>query len=288
MSFQKQVRVFQALGIAGEPYDSSPYRAAPFVVSGAAPSAAVAAKGSITIASLPSEGDTITIAGNVITFVSGTASGGSECQIGATAAATATSLATQIGTTNTTTAALVTATAAGAIITLTAKTAGAAGNGITLEASNPTSLSVGQMQGGANASEKIGATFGRAFTYASAGTEPNAPYAPAPSAVMGGTGAFAGILVYPKANVNRLGLESAYYVPDGTPADLLSMGHVLVTVKDGATIGQVGIYNNTTGEVSAMNSGGSAPSGWTAIPGSKFVLKNAAAGELAILELVTL
>jgi len=94
-------------------------------------SAAVAASGTVVVGSdLPDAGDTLTVDGVTFTFRAAAAVS-TEITIGATAAATATNIATAVNA-HPTTGPLVTAATSTNVVTVTADTAGAAGNTIAL------------------------------------------------------------------------------------------------------------------------------------------------------------
>jgi hypothetical protein len=120
-------------------------------------------------------------------------------------------------------------------------------------------------------------TIGNAFTYTAAPADPS-------QVSMGGSGAFAGILVNGKELVRSNGLTAGLTVSDGTIGSICSMGRVWVKVDAAVNVGYLACYNTTTGSISGIASG-SAPSGYTLIPNAKFVAVNAGAGELAVLEL---
>lgn len=104
-------------------------------------------------------------------------------------------------------------------------------------------------------------------------------------AIIGGTGAFRGILVGPKQYANYMNLEATMSLPDGSIGQLATMGHILVKVGNAVSPDDAAVYNNVTGEISGIESSGSAPAGSTKIPNAKFILRSAAAGETAILEI---
>lgn len=104
-------------------------------------------------------------------------------------------------------------------------------------------------------------------------------------AVIGGTGAFRGVLVGPKQYANYMNLEATMSLPDGSIGQLATMGHILVKVGNAVSPDDAAVYNNVTGEISGIESSGSAPAGSTKIPNAKFILRSAAAGETAILEI---
>lgn len=104
-------------------------------------------------------------------------------------------------------------------------------------------------------------------------------------AVIGGEGAFRGVLVGPKQYANYMNLEATMSLPDGSIGQLATMGHILVKVGNAVSPDDAAVYNNVTGEISGIESSGSAPAGSTKIPNAKFILRSAAAGETAILEI---
>lgn len=290
---QKKVNIFQPFGQAGEFYDNSPRRVAPGIAMGSTASSAIAAKGFVSMsAGNPVANDTVTIGASIYKFVAEAPAAAFEVALGDNATATAANLNKAImasgtaGTdygTGTTANASVSSVASGESVVLTAKTAGSAGNSIALSASGA-NISVTAMTGGTDATGAVPATVGRVFTIVDAASIPSNP--PVTLTVQqGGTGVFAGILVNPKVYANSRNLNPSYELEDGTIAEFATMGHIIVEVETAVTIGQVAIYNNATGKVASMNSGGSAPAGYTALPNSKFVLVNSAAGELAVLEL---
>jgi len=87
---------------------------------------AVAATGTLTVVTNPAADETIAVAGTTFTFVASGATG-NQINIGANAGATATAIATAVNA-----LASVNAAAVGAVVTVTAATAGVAGNAITL------------------------------------------------------------------------------------------------------------------------------------------------------------
>lgn len=88
--------------------------------------------------------------------------------------------------------------------------------------------------------------FGRAFTY-KAGTD---------DVEVGGTGAFAGILINPKAYA--IDVE---YARNATVGEFLTMGEVYVQLGNDGNIGDPVSFNATTGVISAGETG-------TVIPGA--------------------
>lgn len=120
-------------------------------------------------------------------------------------------------------------------------------------------------------------TIGNAFTYTADVVDPT-------QVIMGGLGAFAGILVNGKELVRSNGLTAGLTVADGTVGGLCTMGRVWVKVDASVKVGYLACYNNTTGVISGVLTG-SAPSGYTLIPNAKFVAVNADADGMAVIEL---
>lgn len=85
---------------------------------------------------------------------------------------------------------------------------------------------------------------------------------------VGGTGAFAGILVNPKVYANSgtaAGgtLAASMELPNNVIAEFLNMGSILVDLSDGAaSIGDQVVYNTTTGALAAVAPGDYLPSGY--------------------------
>lgn len=115
-------------------------------------------------------------------------------------------------------------------------------------------------------------SIGRVFTFDASGKPQR-----------GGTGAFAGILVHPKAYA-RLGLEPTTMLPQGINAELADMGRLIVSSTAAAAIGDGVQYDTTTGAIT-----GTAPAnpgaGMAVIPGATFILFAAEANGLAVIQL---
>lgn len=103
------------------------------------------------------------------------------------------------------------------------------------------------------------------------------------SATLGGEGVLGGIAVNSKEYA-LLGTKASLEFQNGAVAQLCSMGRVVVKSTNAVTIGQVAFYNTTTGEISAGEAGAEV-AGSKEIPNSKFVLVNALADEVAVLQL---
>ena len=103
------------------------------------------------------------------------------------------------------------------------------------------------------------------------------------NAILGGSGVLGGVAINSKEYIiNGLGASLAFRA--GDKAQLMSKGRVWLAVPSEITVGMAAYYNTTTGEIM-----GAAPAssidGYVEIPNSMFVLKNALAGEVAVLEL---
>ena len=104
-------------------------------------------------------------------------------------------------------------------------------------------------------------------------------------ASLGGSDVFAGIAINHLEYANVSGLSASMAVPAGAQVTCCTFGHVVVRSKVAASVGYVGIYNTTTGEISAeTDTSQSLDSGWAFIPNSKYIV-GGGAGELCVLEL---
>lgn len=278
---QKSVYTAQALGVPGEFYDDSPRRVAPYILRSAA--GEIAATGSIAFSGNPADGDTVTVGETTYKFKTDMAAA-NDIKLGSSQSDSIATLVKVINGTGasgtdyyagtTTPNASASASASGAEATITAKTAGTAGNSVALAATGSVmSVSGSTLEGGALST--VLPTVACVFT---AGAEDN-------EAVIGGEGAFRGVLVGPKQYANYMNLEATMSLPDGSIGQLATMGHILVKVGNAVSPDDAAVYNNITGEISGIESSGSAPAGSTKIPNAKFILRSAAAGETAILEI---
>lgn len=268
---QKSVYTAQALGVPGEFYDDSPRRVAPYILRSAA--GEIAATGSIAFSGNPADGDTVTVGETTYQFKTDMAAA-NDIKLGSSQSDSIATLVKVINGTGasgtdyyagtTTPNASASASASGAEVTITAKTAGAG---------SVMSVSGSTLEGGALST--VLPTVACVFT---AGAEDN-------EAVIGGEGAFRGVLVGPKQYANYMNLEATMSLPDGSIGQLATMGHILVKVGNAVSPDDAAVYNNVTGEISGIESSGSAPAGSTKIPNAKFILRSAAAGETAILEI---
>lgn len=272
---QKSVYTAQALGVPGEFYDDSPRRVAPYILRSAA--GEIAATGSIAFSGNPADGDTVTVGETTYKFKTDMAAA-NDIKLGSSQSdsiATLVKVINGTGASGTTTPnASASASASGAEATITAKTAGTAGNSVALAATGSVmSVSGSTLEGGALST--VLPTVACVFTNGAKDNE----------AVIGGTGAFRGVLVGPKQYANYMNLEATMSLPNGSIGQLATMGHILVKVGNAVSPDDAAVYNNVTGEISGIKSSGSAPAGSTKIPNAKFILRSAAAGETAILEI---
>lgn len=95
-------------------------------------------------------------------------------------------------------------------------------------------------------------TVGFAFTVVSgANTAPSGDSSNAGTAIVGGTGVFAGILsnskVYSSAGSSGDALAPTLNLPDNTTGELVTMGEIFVALPGAANIGDQVYYDNTTG-----------------------------------------
>lgn len=81
----------------------------------------------------------------------------------------------------------------------------------------------------------------------------------------GGTGAFAGILVnskvYATSGTTSGALSPTMTLPNNAQVEILSMGSIVVTLPDAADIGDLVVYDTTTGALSTISPGDDLPSG---------------------------
>ena len=285
MSLQSTVNVTQGFGVVGSFYDDSPKRVAPMVVTAGTPVAAVKATGTITNSSaVPTTADTVSIGGQVYTFKD-TLAAAYDVQIGATIAATMTSLVKAINASGTAgvdyfagTLANLSVTAAGpssGVVTVTAIYGGVVGLSVLL-AKSGTNLAVSgtNLTGGVDAYANS-ATVGNAFSYDSTDKT---------LAVQGGTSVFAGILVNAKTQTH-VGLDATLVVENGKAAELCTMGHIVVKPANSAVVGYSAYRDDSTGAISAYSGTGS-QSGKTLIPNSQFILVDSTSPNgLAVLSL---
>ena len=260
---QTQVNIKQAIGTIGTWVNDALKSAVAYVVKGSNGSAAVAATGSITLDSQATAAKIVSVNGVDYTFVSTTPSTPYEVEIGSDASETAGNLASAIENTSP----FISAEAAAAVITCTARQAGAVGNSYTLT-TDDTNITIVDMASGADAIAGTNATIGRAFTLDADGS----------SAVMGGTGAFLGIFVNPHNQAIYNGLTPTLSVPDGVSGAMAKSGYIFVALANNANVGDGVFFTNATGVLSA----GTASTGQTQIKGCQVVVGGTAGSVVKI------
>lgn len=98
---------------------------------------------------------------------------------------------------------------------------------------------------------------GNVFTYTAGGNpEPSGAASNAPTAQVGGTGVFAGILInskeYPLRGTSSNPLGASLTLPDYAVGDLLFMGEVFVNLPGPANIGDLVTYDTATGNLNTV------------------------------------
>lgn len=87
---------------------------------------------------------------------------------------------------------------------------------------------------------------------------------------VGGAGTFAGIManpkVYPYYGEFTGNDPKALYVPNGMVGEFVDMGFITVMVDKAANVGDLIAYDNTTGALTIVAKGGTAPTGKTLVP----------------------
>lgn len=279
--FQTTVNKNLALGVIGEYADDSPHREAGFVLLSRV-TAGVQAEGTLTFTANPSANDTVTIANVTYTFKS-TLAAANDVKIGANLAATLTSLAKVVNGTATAgtdcytgtknLAAILTASASSTVLTLTAVEAGIEGNYYSLASSSANAVAAA-FTGGVNA-VTVNPQIACAFTHTTTDGQ----------AMIGGTNAFAGVLVNPKQFVNYQGLSASMELPSGIQGGLCTFGHIFVKPASSFAPGYVAAYNQANGVINAYDAAGSIPAGFTQIANAKFIKLSGNANDTAILQL---
>lgn len=262
---QTVVNFKQSLGKAGTWASDAIRSELVYQVKGSSSVAAVAATGTISFGANAAANDTITINGQEYTFTSDPDQSSFLVTLGDSAANTAAAFASAVSATNP----FVSASVSSTTVTLTARQAGADGNGITVVSSN-SSITASGMSGGSDATFSNNATFGYAFTLAADGV----------SAQMGGTGAYVGIMMNPENVALYGGLNPTLQVPDGTVAGMARSGYIHVVLDNVSNVGDGVYFTQSTGALSAGTAGGSQ----TQIEGAT-VVQGGEAGETVILEL---
>lgn len=121
--------------------------------------------------------------------------------------------------------------------------------------------------------------FGRAFTVVSEGV-----------AKAGGTGAFAGLMAFPKENVSAGTSAGGTLAPtltlrNGEVASLLRMGEMFIAVPAACAIGDEILYDTTTGALSTQTAGDTPGAGKAKVPNAVIAKYTPAAAGLAIARL---
>lgn len=259
---QTKVNIFPAIAKVGTWATDRLKSAFSYSLRGTGATPSVAATGTITIANNPSADDTVTVGSTVYTFVSADPVG-QQVLIGSSTTETATNLAAIIS-------GIATATAASDVVTVTASETGVKGNSIALATSNSSAITVGaSLSGGADYVAGNNATIGNAFTVVSKNPD---------IAIMGGTGAFAGIFVNPDQEVVYNGLTPTLQVPDGVTGELCVSGYIWVNLSNESDVGDAIYYTNATGALSAGPTGDSQ----TQIKGAKVEVGGAAGAPVLI------
>lgn len=124
------------------------------------------------------------------------------------------------------------------------------------------------------ANNGVAPTVARAFTQGTADNE----------AIVGGTGAFLGVLVEPKQYANYANLNASMEVNAGTNGEICDMGHIYIASPTAVAPGYVAAFDPATGIISGFKDAVSITKGYTQIPG-KFIKVSAAANHVSILEL---
>ncbi len=282
MAFQQQIYNNMPIGIEGEYADDSARRDTPFVLLANETQAGTQATATLAFTANPSDGETLTISSIVYRFET-TPSQANDIKIGSDLAATLTSLANAIngegepdtdyyaGTTALSN--ILTASVSGSNVTLTAVDAGLEGNTIAL-ASSSDNVTVTGFAGGL-AADVVLPRFACAFTYG----EENG------TAVIGGEGVFAGVLVNPKMYINYMNFKPTLNLPNATQGSLCTFGHVFIKSSSAYAPGNVAAYDKTTGAISAYVNAAAVPASAVLIPNAQFIKYAGDAGTVGVLEL---
>lgn len=264
---QNIVNEFQAKGVVGELASNALFSGKGYILQGTGATAAVAASGTVTITTGQnvSAGDTVTVGGVVYTAVASGATG-NQFDVGADADASAANIAAVIG-------GIATATADDNVVTITASIAGVVGNSITLGASGTNLTASGaNLSGGADYVASNNATIGRAFTRVANSDN---------TVVMGGTGAYAGILILPKNQAIFNNLTATLTVPDGSVGSIMQSGYIYESLSTASNAGDSIYFVKATGALGA----GTASTGQTQIKGAQ-VIEGGAAGAVVVIGVI--
>lgn len=267
---QKQVNKKLAVGMVGEFYDNSPKRVTTYKGFGVK---AEKATGVFTATGNVSANETVVVGVQTYTFKE-KPNNPYEVAVGADIETSLGNLADAIngvlqGTPeNVFVEAIPTATT----ISLFAKEKGTKGNSVaTTTTCQNASFGSSTLLGGVDG---VNAKIGVAYT----STDNNA------EAVIGGNGIFLGIAINPKEYTRFDNLKATLEIPNGTAVQLCSFGRIFVQVSDSISVGQTAFFNKLTGEIKGATAGSSVE-GFTEIKNSKFIIQDALATEVAVLEL---
>jgi hypothetical protein len=282
-----QTQVLQTLagGKPGDIYDNGPRISDPFILTNSSV-AGVAATGKIVFTANPTANDTITVANVTYKFVSELAAV-NDVKIGTDLAATVASIVKVVN--GTATAGtdcytgtkslenlLVAANVSNTTLSLTAVDTGIAGNYIALASSS----SNGTITAFASGVDAVAVDAYVGYYFSVLASDPSKAQAGYVSGSKTG-----GILVNGNQYSNWQNLNASQKVQPGSVGDILSFGRVIVKTAHDVVVGYLGCFNSTTGAIGAAAASDSVPAGYTLIPNSKFVLTNASANGLAILQL---
>ena len=103
-------------------------------------------------------------------------------------------------------------------------------------------------------------------------------------AVVGGSGAYLGVLVEPKQYANFADLTATLAVKPGTNGEICSMGHIFVKSATAFKPGYLAEYEPATGVISAIEDTLSTATA-VQVPAAKFIKVSGAANSVGILEL---
>lgn len=103
-------------------------------------------------------------------------------------------------------------------------------------------------------------------------------------AVVGGSGAYLGVLVEPKQYANYANLNPTLNVNPGTNGEICSMGHIFIKSETAFAPGYLAEYEPATGVIKAIEDTLSSATA-VQVPAARFIKVSGAAGAVGILEL---
>lgn len=124
------------------------------------------------------------------------------------------------------------------------------------------------------ANNGVAPTVARAFTQGTADNE----------AIVGGTGAFLGVLVEPKQYANYANLNASMEVNAGTNGEICDMGHIYLKSATAFAPGYLAEYEPATGVISAIEDTLSSATA-VQVPNARFIKISGSANSVGILEL---